>query len=72
MTAGLAADGRWLRIADRAEAIRTAAMLAAPGDLILLAGKGHETYQIVGTEKLRFDDREQIAACFASLHDTRK
>ena len=72
MTAGLAADGRWLRIADRAEALRTAAMLAAPGDLILLAGKGHETYQIVGTEKLRFDDREQIAACFASLHDTRK
>ncbi len=72
MTAGLAADGSWLRIADRAEAIRTAAMLAAPGDLILLAGKGHETYQIVGTEKLRFDDREQIAACFASLHDTRK
>ncbi len=72
MTAGLAADGRWLRIADRAEAIRPAAMLAAPGDLILLAGKGHETYQIVGTEKLRFDDREQIAACFASLHDTRK
>ena len=72
MTAGLAADGRWLRIADRAEAIRTAAMLAAPGDLILLAGKGHETYQNVGTEKLRFDDREQIAACFASLHDTRK
>ncbi len=72
MTAGLAPDGRWLRIADRAEAIRTAAMLAAPGDLILLAGKGHETYQIVGTEKLRFDDREQIAACFASLHDTRK
>ncbi|WP_300868490.1 UDP-N-acetylmuramoyl-L-alanyl-D-glutamate--2,6-diaminopimelate ligase [uncultured Alistipes sp.] len=72
MTAGLAADGRWLRIADRAEAIRTAAMLAAPGDLILLAGKGHETYQLVGTEKLRFDDREQIAACFASLHDTRK
>ncbi len=72
MTAGLAADGRWLRIADRAEAIRTAAMFAAPGDLILLAGKGHETYQIVGTEKLHFDDREQIAACFASLHDTRK
>ena len=72
MTAGLAADGRWLRYADRAEANRTAAMLAAPGDLILLAGKGHETYQIVGTEKLRFDDREQIAACFASLHDTRK
>ena len=72
MTAGLAADGRWLRIAARAEALRPAAMLAAPGDLILLAGKGHETYQIVGTEKLRFDDREQIAACFASLHDTRK
>ena len=72
MAAGLEPGARFLRIADRAEAIRTAVMLSQPGDILLVAGKGHETYQIVGTEKLRFDDREQIAACFASLHDTRK
>ncbi len=64
MTAGLQPDVRYLRIADRAEAIRTAALLAAPGDLILLAGKGHETYQIVGDERRHFDDREQIASLF--------
>ena len=43
MVAGLAPGDRYLRIADRAEAIRTAAMLAKPGDILLLAGKGHET-----------------------------
>ena len=46
---------------DRREAIRTAAALAAPGDLILIAGKGHETYQICGGETRHFDDREEIA-----------
>ena len=65
MCAGLAPGDRYLRIADRAEAIRTAAMLARPGDVILLAGKGLETYQIVGDEKRHFDDREQIRTCFA-------
>ncbi|MDE5637808.1 MAG: UDP-N-acetylmuramoyl-L-alanyl-D-glutamate--2,6-diaminopimelate ligase [Alistipes sp.] len=64
MIAGLAPGDRYLKIADRAEAIKTAAMLAAPGDIILVAGKGHETYQIIGTEKHRFDDREQIAKAF--------
>ena len=39
-------------------------MLARPGDIILLAGKGHETYQIIGTEKIHFDDREQIRKHF--------
>ena len=67
MTAGLAADGRWLRIADRAQAIRTAVMLARPNDIILVAGKGHETYQIVGREKRHFDDREELAAAFREM-----
>jgi UDP-N-acetylmuramoyl-L-alanyl-D-glutamate--2,6-diaminopimelate ligase len=44
---------------DRAEAIRTAILQAQPGDGILIAGKGHEDYQILGTEKIHFDDREQ-------------
>lgn len=67
MVAGLSSGDRYLRIADRAEAIRTAVMLARPGDILLVAGKGHETYQIVGDEKRHFDDREQVAACFAQV-----
>jgi UDP-N-acetylmuramoyl-L-alanyl-D-glutamate--2,6-diaminopimelate ligase len=47
---------------DRAEAIRQAILAAQPGDGILLAGKGHEDYQILGTEKIHFDDREQARA----------
>ena len=43
--------------ADRAQAIAFAAAHAAPGDVIVVAGKGHETYQIVGTERRDFDDR---------------
>ncbi len=45
-------------IPDRAEAIRRALELAKPGDLVMIAGKGHEDYQILGTEKIHFDDRE--------------
>jgi len=45
-------------ICDRATAIRTI-LQAQPGDGILIAGKGHEDYQILGTEKIHFDDREQ-------------
>lgn len=45
-------------ICDRATAIRNAILQAQPGDGVLLAGKGHEDYQILGTEKIHFDDRE--------------
>lgn len=45
-------------IPDRAEAIRTAISLAKPGDVVALAGKGHEDYQLIGEKKMRFDDRE--------------
>jgi UDP-N-acetylmuramoyl-L-alanyl-D-glutamate--2,6-diaminopimelate ligase len=44
---------------DRAIAIRDAILAAQPGDGVLIAGKGHEDYQIIGTEKIHFDDREQ-------------
>ncbi len=67
MREGLRDGDRYLTIVRREEAIRTAAMLAAPGDIILLAGKGHETYQIIGTEKHHFDDREQISKAFETL-----
>ena len=66
MVEGLPLDARYLKIADRGEAVRTAAMLARPGDIILLAGKGHETYQVIGTEKIHFDDREEIRKHFAN------
>lgn len=48
--------------ADRKLAIQKAIDLASPGDLILLAGKGHETYQIIGTNRHHFDDREEATA----------
>lgn len=67
MVAGLDPGARYLRIADRAGAIRTAVMLSRPGDIILIAGKGHETYQITGDEKLPFDDREEVGKCFGQL-----
>ena len=50
-----------LRICDRAQAIRTAIDKARDGDVILLAGKGHEDYQIVGHEKHHMDEREIVA-----------
>jgi UDP-N-acetylmuramoyl-L-alanyl-D-glutamate--2,6-diaminopimelate ligase len=49
--------GYWTE-ADRRTAIRIALGWARPGDLVLIAGKGHEDYQILGTEKIHFDDRE--------------
>ena len=51
---------------DRRAAIRLAAAAAGPGDVLLIAGKGHEDYQIVGTTKHHFDDREEAAAALAA------
>ena len=51
---------------DRRAAIRRALSLAKPGDTVVLAGKGHETYQEVGTQVLHLDEREEVAAYFAS------
>ncbi len=69
MVAGVGDAHNYLRITDRAEAIRTAAMLAKAGDIILIAGKGHEDYQIIGTEKHHFDDREQVRSAFEHTHN---
>jgi UDP-N-acetylmuramoyl-L-alanyl-D-glutamate--2,6-diaminopimelate ligase len=51
---------------DRRAAIRVAAGAAGPGDVLLIAGKGHEDYQIVGTTRLHFDDREEAAAALGT------
>ncbi|PWE01407.1 UDP-N-acetylmuramoyl-L-alanyl-D-glutamate--2,6-diaminopimelate ligase [Marinilabilia rubra] len=53
-----------LTILDRREAIRTACTLAQPGDIVLVAGKGHETYQEVKGQRSHFDDREIIREFF--------
>lgn len=66
MLAGLSEDERRhvLSILDRREAIRTACMMAQPGDVILVAGKGHEDYQIIQGVKHHFDDHEIIKEAF--------
>ena len=64
----LSGRSRSLFIEDREEAIRTAIMIAGQGATILLAGKGHETYQIIGTEKRHFDEREIVTEIFENLN----
>jgi UDP-N-acetylmuramoyl-L-alanyl-D-glutamate--2,6-diaminopimelate ligase len=66
MQAGLSPDAvpRMIRITGRADAIRAAVMLATPGDIILVAGKGHETYQEVKGVRHHFDDREELRKAF--------
>lgn len=53
-----------ITIVDRREAIKTACALAQPGDVVLVAGKGHEDYQIIQGVKSHFDDREEVKKCF--------
>lgn len=59
-------------IADRKEAIRTAVMTAPKGAVILLAGKGHETYQIIGSEHRHFDEREVLDEVFSQINTENK
>lgn len=70
MQEGLTPDDmrRTLSVADRREAIRTAAALAGKGDVILVAGKGHEPYQEIQGVKHHFDDREVVKEVLDSLH----
>ena len=62
------ARARSLFITDRKEAIRTALMTAPEGAVILVAGKGHEDYQVLGDTKIHFDDKEVIAEAFAEMN----
>ncbi len=70
MEAGLNATQKrkCLRITDRREAIKVACTIAQPGDIILIAGKGHETYQEVKGVKHHFDDREVLKETFELLN----
>jgi UDP-N-acetylmuramoyl-L-alanyl-D-glutamate--2,6-diaminopimelate ligase len=55
-------SGPHVRITDRREAIAHALEIARADDVILLAGKGHETYQIIGEEKRSFDERQIVSS----------
>ncbi len=58
----------YLVVPDRREAIRLAVALARPGEAVLVAGKGHENYQIWGAERRHFDDREEVALALKEYH----
>jgi len=70
MTKGIPAEmqAKVLRITDRREAIHAASMIAAENDIILVAGKGHETYQEVMGQRHHFDDREELRKIFMSAN----
>ena len=62
------AEAQW--IPNRKTAIHTAAQQAGSNDVVLIAGKGHETYQIIGTDRHAFDDRAVARQYFLEYHDT--
>jgi UDP-N-acetylmuramoyl-L-alanyl-D-glutamate--2,6-diaminopimelate ligase len=70
ITAAAARSGTagFLVVPDRREAIRLAVSLARPGEAVLVAGKGHEDYQIWGAERRHFDDREEVAQALAETY----
>lgn len=69
MEAGLDNDCRrkTVKITDRKEAIKTACMISVKGDIVLVAGKGHETYQEIKGVRHHFDDREILKECLMNL-----
>ena len=58
-------------IVDRREAIQLAVSLAVAGDTVAIAGKGHEDYQIIGRERLPFDDRAEARRALRSVEARR-
>ncbi|MGN0715324.1 MAG: UDP-N-acetylmuramoyl-L-alanyl-D-glutamate--2,6-diaminopimelate ligase [Anaerovoracaceae bacterium] len=61
--------GSWQTVENRAEAIREAVRLGEKDDIVLIAGKGHETYQLTGEKKIHFDDREIVRDYIMKIHD---
>jgi UDP-N-acetylmuramoyl-L-alanyl-D-glutamate--2,6-diaminopimelate ligase len=58
-------------ISDRRDAIYRAVSSAKSGDVVIIAGKGHETYQIIGNEKFHFDDRQVAAEALALIAENK-
>ncbi|MBS1714691.1 MAG: UDP-N-acetylmuramoyl-L-alanyl-D-glutamate--2,6-diaminopimelate ligase [Armatimonadetes bacterium] len=58
---GIKNGARWERVTDRRAAIERAVRIAEPGDVVVIAGKGHEDYQIIGREKVHMSDQEMAA-----------
>lgn len=54
-------------VLDRRQAIDQACNIAKSGDIVLIAGKGHEKYQIIGSEKIHFDDLEETIKIFKKI-----
>ncbi|MDZ7810396.1 MAG: hypothetical protein U5L11_09995 [Arhodomonas sp.] len=65
MRAGLADAGAAMILADRGEAIHAAVTASGAGDVVLIAGKGHEACQVIGDRVLPFSDRDEAAAALA-------
>ena len=70
MEAGVPAEntGKILSILDRKQAIKTACKICSKGDILLIAGKGHETYQEINGERFHFDDFETVTECLTLLN----
>jgi UDP-N-acetylmuramoyl-L-alanyl-D-glutamate--2,6-diaminopimelate ligase len=64
-------QAKTLRITDRRCAIRTAVQLAKPQDIVLVAGKGHETYQEIKGERFPFDDKLELANALNALKNSK-
>jgi UDP-N-acetylmuramoyl-L-alanyl-D-glutamate--2,6-diaminopimelate ligase len=67
ITAGIETKTNLHVESDRRKAIKHALTLASDGDIVLIAGKGHEDYQVVGTEKHHLDDREEVESFIEGL-----
>ena len=69
MEAGVSPENykKTLTILDRKQAIKTACKFSESGDILLIAGKGHETYQEINGERFHFDDLEEVTQCFQIL-----
>ena len=63
-------DGCYAVIPDRRAAIEAAIAIAHPSDIVVLAGKGHEDYQIIGRDRLPFDDRDEARRALDARSDT--
>ena len=68
MEEGVSVTDNYMKIVDRDNAIKTAVMLSKAGDIIVVAGKGHESYQIIGSQKFDFNDKERVIYWFSTFN----